>query len=134
MGYALVNKQGYVVVKSSLPILEVPLNHRISYRSDRSIESEKKLDIRRFHCMGCQGKIEPTILLKHYSIEVVGTNPITVERTIRVIEQFLGIKDVDLAKIVGEKELPELPGLPKLQSIWKRLKFLWNYIFHGQTV
>lgn len=135
MGYVLINERGTLLARANAPILEVHEGERISYRTDRLIASERDIkgDMKRFHYRSCEAKVEKYVLetqspATHYSIKVVGSNPLDVEKVIRKIERFLGVEDISLGKL----ELPSC--LPEFRSIFERLRFLcWGYIIHGQV-
>jgi hypothetical protein len=137
MGYALVKKDGSVWKTGSVSILEIEKGDRISYQTDRPIKGPLNLGkMLHLHCMGCKAKIVQTVACSAdsecwYDFEVVGTNPSKVEKVIELLEHLLGVKDLT------REQLPKLPelflsGLPKLGSAIERIRFLWNYIVHGE--
>lgn len=120
--YALVDKKGRVRSKSSVPILSVPKGQRISYRSDTIHTGTNYGPVLQYAEGDCNGKAV-YFIANTYHIEVVGTNPESVERVIRQLELALGGKDIT----------PRFPKLPQLPSVLQRIKFLWDFVVRGRV-
>jgi deoxyribodipyrimidine photolyase len=130
MGYALFDERGTLLKTVKVPILEVKKGERISYITDKLITTSKDIgESHCFHYKGCKARIEQRVALTQnlycYDIEVVGTNPLDIEKVIEKIEHFIGVKEISFDKFEF--------SLPKLDSILERLRFLWNYVVHGQV-
>lgn len=134
MSWALFNKEGQMCLKSTVPILKLEEGQRVSYITDRYINtSVDRKGFFHFHYKDCDAKVEQRQAFEKqndyfYYFEVIGTNPLNVLKLIGRIEHFIGAKNIFL----GGLELPL--GLPEFRSIFERLRFLWNYVIHGQTV
>lgn len=134
MGYAIINERGIILQKSKVPILKVKEGERVSFITDGSVHTSVDLGPHTLcmHYKKCKAKITQSFgdkERKHYlyRFEVVGANPSDVEKFIKRIERFIGVKNISLGKL-------ELPfDLPKLRSFFGRLKFFWDDIVHGKV-
>jgi len=138
--WMVVNERGQQVGKvSSVPILSLEKGERVSYRSDvffdydsRGLSKEKRnILIQKSENKGCVATIETETWVVpgkyEHIFNVIGNNPIVVGKMVEDLLYSFTQVDFDWTKIAKKS------FMPRLESFWKRFKYLSRWLFTGKT-
>lgn len=120
--FARVASTGYVIMTSKVPILFKDTNERISYFSGEIWNNQcDRAPIEHIHYGNCEAVIK-----SHggkHKFSVIGDDVDKINYLIHFCQHILGAKDIPV---------PIVRRLPQLKSFWERIKFLTNWLLHGE--